>query len=349
MTDFVTQYCEMGSDSSKSEEFVTETLRSARTLLAKMINCEPDEIILTQSTTDGINTVARGMNFAPNSNVVIRGGAHEHHSNYYAWLRLAPDVEVRTTPIDSNGLIKDGALDELVDSKTALVSLSHALYNTGAVLPIEEIGTELQDRGIAFFVDAAQTIGCMGKIDVRKLGCNFMSFNGSKWLCGPMGTGVFYCRRGSEQLLEPLAVGGESAMIYDETKIAHRPSPEKFQAGFRNYAGVAAMSSAIQYLDSYGYDRIRQRVIMLADMLREAILQIPGATVYGPDAASARTSIVPFLIDGHDPTDVVKRLEAQGMILAVREIFDKKIIRASPHFFNTESQIDSLTAALCAL
>lgn len=349
MADFATQYCEMGPDSAESEEFVTQTMRSTRAAVAKLISCEPDEIAFTQSTTDGVNIVARGMDFAPGSNVVIRGGAHEHHSNYYAWLRLAPRVEVRNTPIDDDGLIREGALEELVDPDTALVSLSHALYNTGAVLPIEEIGPRLRDRNVAFFVDAAQTIGCMGKINVRDLGCDFMAFNGSKWLCGPMGTGIFYCRRGSEALLEPLGVGGESAMIYDKTKIAYRPSPERFQAGFRNYAGIAAMGSAIQYLERYGLDKVRQRVIALANALREEILRIPGATVYGPDDASARTSIVPFSISGHAPEEIVKRLAAQGTILAVREILDKKIVRASPHLFNTEQQIDTLVAALRAL
>ncbi len=346
MTDFVTRYCGMGPDSAESDKFVTETMRVCRATIADLINCEPDEIVLTQSTTDGVNAVAGGMRFAPGSNIVIRGGAHEHHSNYYAWLRLAPRVEVRSAAIDSDGLIEEGALEGLIDSDTALVSLSHALYNTGAVLPIQEIGAQLRERGVPFFVDAAQTIGCMGKVDVRKLGCDFMSFNGSKWLCGPMGTGVFYCRRGSEDLLEPLGVGGESAMTYDGTKIAYRPSPERFQAGFRNYAGVAAMTSAVQYLAGYGLDRVRREVIALADRLREGISRIPGATLYGPDDASARTSIVPFSLNGRDPADVAARLEAQGMILAVREILDKKIVRASPHLFNTESQIDSLVAAL---
>ena len=349
MTDFVTKYCELGPDSLASDPLVKQTLHSARLAVADAINCEPDEIVLTQSTTDGVNAVARGMSFGPGSNVVIRGGAHEHHSNYYAWLRLAPQVEVRNAAIDEDGLIMAGELERLVDSDTALVALSHALYNTGAVLPIEEIGADLRSRGIPFFVDAAQTVGSMGRIDVRRLGCDFMSFNGSKWLCGPMGTGVFYCRRGSEDLLEPMGIGGESAMIYDKTRIAYKSSPDRFQAGFRNYAGVAGMDSAVRYLAKYGLDRIRQTTTLLASKLRKEIAQIPGATVYGPEDEEARTSIVPFSIKGHEPDDIVRRLEAQGIVLAVREILDKKIVRASPHFFNTDAQIDSLIGALGTL
>ncbi len=348
MADFATEYSSMGPDSLASEPFVKETLRSARESIATVIGCERDEVVLTQSTTDGINMVAGGLDFGPDSNIVIRGGAHEHHSNYYAWLRLAPRVEVRSAPIDEHGRLEDGALDSLVDSNTSLVALSHALYNTGAILPIEEIGSELRSRGIPFLVDAAQTVGCIGELDVHKMSCDFMSFNGSKWLCGPMGTGVFYCRRGSEDLLTPLAVGGESAMVHEGT-IVNRESPDRFQAGFRNYAGVAGMDAAVRHLASHGLARIHDTASSLATRLREAICEIPGATVYGPPDADERTSIVPFTLDAHDPKDIVRRLESRGMVLAVREILDTRVVRASPHYFNTKEEIDALAAALATL
>ena len=132
-----------------------------------------------------------------------------------------------------------------------LVSLSHALYNTGAILPVEEIGKILQDK-IPFFIDSAQTIGCIDDIDVSKIKCNFMSFNGSKWLCGPMGTGLFYCNRKSSELLEPTTIGGESAIIYDETSLAFKELPDKFQTGFRNYVGMVGLESSANYLLNFG-------------------------------------------------------------------------------------------------
>ena len=348
MTDFVTKYCSMGPDSKASEEFVAELLASARKTIAKIINAKSDEIILTQSTTEGVNMVSRGLDFPAGSNVVIRGATHEHHSNYYAWLRLSPRIKVHSTPIDSDGLIKDDALEQLINSNTRLVALSHALYNTGAILPIKEIGAQMRSKNIPFFVDAAQTVGCMEKINVHELGCDFMSFNGSKWLCGPMGTGILYCRKGSEDLLEPLQVAGSSATI-DQGKLIHNSGPEKFEAGFRNYVGIAGMISATQYLEKYGFDKIRQRVISLANKLRDTLLDMSDVTVYGPDDSNTRTSIVPFSIAGYAPETVVKRLEIMGIILAEREILDQKIVRASPHIFNTDSQIDSLTSALSAL
>ena len=345
MADFATRYSSMGPDSLASEPFVKETLRSARESVASVIGCEREEITLTQSTTDGINMVAGGLDFGPRANIVIRGGAHEHHSNYYAWLRLARRVEVRSAPIGPHGAVTWDDLEPLVDPDTALVTLSHALYNTGAILPVAEIGAELRSRGVPFHVDAAQTVGCLGEMDMRNTPCDFVSFNGSKWLCGPMGTGAFYCRRGSEDLLEPLAVGGESAMVH-EGAIVNREAPDRFQAGFRNYAGVAGMDAAIRHLASHGLGRIRDRVSSLATRLRDALREMPGATAYGPEGAEGRTSIVPFALDGRDPKEVVRRLESQGTVLAVREILDTRVVRASPHFFNTEGEIDALIDAL---
>ena len=117
------------------------------------------------------------------------------------------------------------------------------MYNTGSILPIEKIG-KILDNNTPFFLDSAQTVGCIGKFDVKNLKCNFMAFNGSKWLCGPMGTGLFYCDRKSSELLEPISIGGESAMLYEESNLAFKDLPEKFQTGFRNYVGIVGLESS---------------------------------------------------------------------------------------------------------
>lgn len=348
MAEFAERYSEAGPDSLASEPIVAEAFRSAREAIAGVIGCERDEIVFTQSVTDGINMVAGGMEFGPRSNIVIRGGAHEHHANYYAWLRLSRRVEVRSAPVDAHGLPEAGSIDRLAGPDTALVTLSHALYNTGAILPVEEIGADLRSRGIPFLVDAAQTVGCMGQMDVRAMSCDFAAFNCSKWLCGPMGTGVLYCRRGSEDLLSPLAVGGESAMVHGG-RLVDRAMPERLQAGFRNYAGIAAMDASVRHLSSHGLGRIRGAASSLASRLRDGLASVRGASVLGPEDAAARTSIVPFELAGRDPADTVRRLEARGMVLAVREILDRRIVRASPHYFNTEAEIDALLDALRAL
>jgi cysteine desulfurase/selenocysteine lyase len=166
-----------------------------------------------------------------------------------------------------------------------------------------------------------------------------MAFNGSKWLCGPMGTGLFYCDRKSSELLEPLSIGGESAMLYDDSNLAFKDLPEKFQTGFRNYVGIVGLESSANYLYRYGMENIRKKNIYLSNMLREELSKNNKITLYGPENIEERTSIISFTIEGHESQAVVEKLEKQDIILAVREIYDKKIIRASPHFFNTESEI----------
>lgn len=338
MKEFLISYNSVGPDSIKSEPFVTEKLRNARKIIAKIVNCQPDEIILTQSTTDGVNIVANGLSFDSDSNIIIRGMSHEHHANFYPWLRLKNKVEIKNLSVDENGFFNFDEFNKFLDDNTKLVSLSHALYNTGSILPIEKIGKILHDK-TPFFLDSAQTIGCIGNFDVKKLKCNFMAFNGSKWLCGPMGTGLFYCDRKSSELLEPLSIGGESAMLFDESNLAFKDLPEKFQTGFRNYVGIVGLESSANYLYRYGMENIRKKDIHLSNMLRDELSKNNKITLYGPQNTEERTSIISFTIEGIEPQTVVEKLEKQGIILAVREIYDKKIIRASPHFFNTESEI----------
>ena len=342
MHDFLVSYNALGPDSLDSQPFVENQLRETRKIISQIIKCQPEEIIFTQSTTDGVNTVANGMNFEPSSNIIIRGLSHEHHANYYPWLRLSKKLEIKNLNVDKDGFFQINDLKQLVDKNTRLVALSHALYNTGTILPIEEVGEVLEKQNIPYFLDTAQTIGCIGDFDVRKTKCNFMSFNGSKWLCGPMGTGIFYCSKNSSQLLEPTNIGGESAMIYDEDKLAFKDMPDKFQTGFRNYVGMAGLESSAKYLSRYGMENIRRDITKLANQLRDELIKIPNVTLYGPSDPEQRTSIVSFNIKNQEPSTVVERLEKKNIILAVREISEEKLIRASPHFFNSEEQIEVL-------
>lgn len=338
MNDFLISYNSSGPDSKESAKLIEEKLNNVRKIIAKIICCNPKEVILTQSTTDGINIVANGLSFDENSNIVIRGMTHEHHSNFYPWIKLKNKISVRNIPIDSNGFFKLDDLKSNLDKNTKLVAISHALYNTGSILPAEKISTAI-NKQTPFFIDSAQTIGCIGTHDVSKLGCDFMSFNGSKWLCGPMGTGLFYCKKESSELLEPKTIGGESAIIENDNNLVFKELPEKFQTGFRNYVGIVGLESSVKYLLNFGMENIRKKNQKLSNLFRDELEKISNVVLYGPDDPEKRTSIVSFNIKNFDPEKVVEKLEKQNIILAVREIMEKKIIRVSPHFFNNESDM----------
>ena len=338
MNDFLNLYNSLGPDSSDSALLIEEKLNNVRKIIAKIICCKPEEVILTQSTTDGINIVANGLSFDDSSNIIIRGMTHEHHSNFYPWIKLKNKISVRNLPIDSNGFFKLDDLKLNVDNNTKLLAISHALYNTGSILPVEKISTALK-KEIPFFIDSAQTIGCIGTHDVSKLGCDFMSFNGSKWLCGPMGTGLFYCKKESSELLEPKTIGGESAIIENDNNLIFKDLPEKFQTGFRNYVGIVGLESSVKYLLNFGMENIRKKNQNLSNIFRDELMKIPNVVLYGPEDPDKRTSIISFNIKNFDSEKIVQKLEKQNIILAVREIMEKKIIRVSPHFFNNESDM----------
>ena len=345
MRQFLIDYSEMGPDSPESEIFIEQLWKKTRDAVSRLIRCHSDEIVITQSVTDGVNIVSNGMKFDESSNIIIRGKEHEHHANYFPWLKLGRRIEVRNLLIDENGGFSNSELNKLIDEKTRLVTLSHGLYNSGLILPVNEIGEILQKENIPYFLDTAQTVGCIGDYDFASTQCDFMSFNGSKWLCGPMGTGVFYCKRSSSDLLEPINVGGESATSHKE-QLINKEMPEKFQAGFRNYVGLAGMESSVVFLQNFGLDNIRNYIIKLSNLFIDEIGKIPDARVFGPEDESQRTSIVSFEIGKNNPEKVVSLLAEKGIIIAKREIFDKSILRISPHIFNTEEQILRLVEEL---
>jgi cysteine desulfurase/selenocysteine lyase len=135
-------------------------------------------------------------------------------------------------------------------------------------------------------------------------------------------------------------------MLYEETELAFKDMPEKFQTGFRNYVGIVGLEVSANYLYKYGMENIRKKNIYLSNMLWEELTKNPKFTLYGPKNSEERTSIVSFTLNGYESDNVVKKLEKLGIVLAVREIYEKKIIRASPHFFNTESEILRVIDAL---
>ena len=346
MKQFLIDYSEMGPDSPESEIFIKGLWEKTRTSIAKVVKCNPDEIIITQSVTDGINIVANGMKFGNDSNIVIRGGEHEHHANYFPWLKLGERIDVRSLPVNDNGGFEYSDLKKILDEKTKLVALSHGLYNSGLILPVKEIGKELQKENVPYFLDTAQTVGCIGEFDFADTGCDFMSFNGSKWLCGPMGTGVFYCKRESSNLLEPSNIGGETAETNENGELTYKGLPDRFQAGFRNYVGLAGMESSVTFLQNLGWNNIRNHIISLSNLFIDEIGKIPESRVFCPEDESERTSIVSFEIAKQDPEKIVSELAQKGIIIAKREIYEKPVLRISPHIYNTKDEILSLVEEL---
>ena len=346
MTDFMLTCAQGGPDSPSTFDYIKSLLDELRTRVAHLINCEHDEVVLVQSTTEGLNIVANGLDWKIGDTIVVRGGRHEHYANYLPWVALSQKKGVQLRELamtDEDGYFDLGQLEKSVKG-SRLITLSHVLYNTGVILPVEEVGRIAQENGVLFCVDAAQSAGTIS-VDVKKIGCHFMAFPGFKWLCGPMGIGVFYCSKKAFEILEPPKIGSESATLSEQNIMAYLDMPARLQAGFRNFPGAVGLEASLRYILRIGLERIRKKNMNVAGILREEIAKIPAVKMYGPDDESKRSSIVTFISQKADSSTLIRQLEQNRIILAARDIGrGKKAVRAAPHFFNSEEEA-SITAS----
>jgi cysteine desulfurase / selenocysteine lyase len=352
VTDFMLTCAEAGPDAPSTFEYISSLLDELRTRIAHLINCERNEVVLVQSTTEGLNIVAKGIDWKTGDAIVVRGGRHEHYANYLPWIELSQKrgVKLRELAItDENGYFDLGELEKLIKG-SQLITMSHVLYNTGAIMPIEEVGRIVQENSEALFcVDAAQSVGTI-PVDVKKIGCDFMSFPGFKWLCGPTGIGVFYCSKKAFEMLAPPVIGVESATLSDQNIVAYFDMPARFQAGFRNFPGAAGLEASLRYILRIGLERLRKRNMKVAGIFREEISKIPVVKMYGPEEERKRSSIVTFMPQTADSSTLVKNLEQNSIIFAARDIGGgKKAVRAAPHFFNNEEEASTAASYIKSL
>lgn len=355
ITDTFLKYSIEGPDSQTINEFITSLTKELRSRIADLINCESEEIIFTQSTTEGLNYVRNGINWKKGDSVVIRGGTHEHYANYLPWLQLSRDkgVDLIDLPINSTGYFDIADLEnpsrllkvsvsKAKKKKTTtpkLITLSHALYNNGAIMPVEEVGRIAKANNTLFCIDAAQTVGSI-EIDVKRIGCDFMAFPAFKWICGPLGLGVLYCDKKAAEVLRPQSIGSESATLSSDQKtLAYVDPPAKFQTGFRNFPALAGLEASVRYLLRLGMNNIRRKNMKVANALRSELVKLNDVKLYGPDDENLRTSIVSFSSANKEAKTIVDKLRENEIIFAERDLGGgKKAVRASPHFFNTEEE-----------
>jgi cysteine desulfurase / selenocysteine lyase len=340
VTNFLLKVSEEGPDRAGIAGYLESLLDEVRTRVSHLIHCDKEEVVLTESTTQGLNIVAKGIDWKKGDAIVLRGGRHEHYANYFPWLAVSEKsgVTLRELTVDANGFFDLSELGKSVRN-SRLIAMSHVLYNTGSLMPLEVVGKLAAENNSLFCVDAAQSAGAL-PINVKQIGCHFMAFPGFKWLCGPLGIGVLYCSKAAAEFIEPSAVGGESAILSDTNVFAKMEMPARLQAGFRNYPGAAGLEAALRYVLRIGIDDIHSRNMRIANVIREELGRIPGVTLLGPEEESRRSSIVSFVPPkGTDPEALVKKLEESSVVFAARDVgIGKKIVRASPHFFNDETE-----------
>ncbi len=367
ITDFYLRYSEQGPDSTESNEYLENLKMETRRRVADLINCDSDEIIFTSSTTEGINFITNGIAWRKNDKILLRNSKNEHFSNYLPWIKASNDndLQVERFPFENENMVIED-LTKLMESPPSpnsprIVSTSHVMYNNGSITPVEQMGSIIKKKNkkTLFSIDGAQSVGAI-EVDVKKIKCDFLSFPAFKWVCGPLGIGVLYVnKKVMNDEFEPVFVGAGTAQIESikegrknikgvdsasktQETLKFYKYPQKYHSTFRNYPGLAGLESSIRYLLRIGIPNICKKNKKLSNIFREEISKIKEIAIHEAPEESMRSSMVSFSFKSNNNYRVktlVEKLQEKGIILAEREIGLKKIVRASPHFYNTESEI----------
>ena len=295
-----------------------------------------DEIALVKNTSEGLSIVAFGLPWATGDSVV--GIARDFPSNRVVWESLRT-LGVMFRPVDvDTALDPEAALMAACDDSTRLLAVSWVHYVTGTALDLDRLGRFCRSRGILLCVDAIQGLGAL-PIDVEACGIDFLAADGHKWLLGPEGLGVFYCREAVRDRLTLRQLGWHSLAHpgdYDRPDWTLTPSARRFEPGSPNLLGIHALDASVGLLLETGIDRVTAAVRGHAAQLRAGLATIPGADVLGSTDATRWSGIVSARLAGVDANAFAARLATEGIVCAAR----RGGLRVSPHFYNLEKEIE---------
>jgi len=311
---------------------------------AKLINANSSkEIAFIPNTTTGIAMLAGGLDWRPGDRVVITDV--EYPANRYPWTDLRRrGVEIVQAKQGPDLRIDVDDVINLINNRTRVVSISHVQYASGFRIDLKPIADVVHAAGGLLCVDAIQSIGVL-PVDVRAMGIDFLAADGHKWMLGPEGAGFLFCEEDlCQQIMPPIAgwMGKRNPLDYGNYDERYLPDARRFEPGTWNVAGLRGLGASLDLLLEVGIDAVWQRVDALSGHLREA-LAAAGYKVVSPSGVHERSGIVAWLPrEGQDAAQVADALKQQGIIIASRE----GRLRASPHFYNNEQQLDLLVKAI---
>lgn len=300
----------------KLAEEATLAYEAARETVARFINASrPEEVVFTSGTTEALNLVAYSWGRAN----VGRGDAIvytdiEHHSNLVPWQLLAEAVgaEIRVVEVDLEAGLDLGRLDAVLDERVRLVTLPHISNVLGLELPVAEVARRAHQVGAVVVVDAAQSAPQV-PIDVQALGCDFLALSGHK-MYGPTGIGVLWGRYDLLAAMPPFLGGGEMIRRVGLQRSTYQDPPARFEAGTPKIAGAVGLAAAVEYLSGIGLDNVAAHDRALARQAHEALLEVPGVTVYGPPPQE-RAGLVAFTVDDVHAHDLASLVDAEGVAI----------------------------------
>ncbi|WP_396187657.1 aminotransferase class V-fold PLP-dependent enzyme [Flavobacterium sp.] len=335
-------------------QLATDAYEAARNTIQAHINAKHNyEVIFTSGTTFGINLVANGMAafIKPGDEVMV--SALEHHSNIVPWQFLCEKTGAKLVviPMNEKGELVVSEFDNLLSDKTKLVAVNHISNALGTINPIEYIIKKAHEKGAAVLIDGAQATPHL-KPDVQALNCDFYVFSGHK-ICGPTGVGILYGKEEWLRKLPPYQGGGEMIAEVTFEKTTYADLPHKFEAGTPNIEGGIVLGTAIDYMNSVGFEAIATYENELLTYGTKKLQEIEGLTIYG--TSENKASVISFNINGIHPYDIGAIIDKLGIAVRTGHHCAQPImnyfnipgtIRASFAFYNTKEEIDIFVEAL---
>jgi selenocysteine lyase/cysteine desulfurase len=313
-------------------KFGAESLaEKTRGIAAKFLGCDISEMMITTSTTCGMNAIAQGLHLKPGDRILTTD--QEHGGGLLCWSYLAKfyGVIIDTViipPGENNAQAILNRLNEAIRNETKLISVSHILSSTGLRMPVAEISALARSKGLFFVVDGAQAAGAI-KVNVKELGCHAYATSGHKWLMGPKGTGLLYIEKDAQEIIRPIQFEGSHNTYSDSN-------------GVVNLACIVGLAKAIEYLESVGIAKVEEHNLRLRNRLYERLSGMNKLTIVSPKAGPLASPMLACRIP-----DTIERVSFVSMLLdkyklSIRPTHKQWFngIRFSCHIFNTEKEID---------
>lgn len=319
------------------------TKNRARALVADMMNVSPDEVAFTRNTSDGFATVATGLDWQPEDNIVTF--QKEFPANFYPWrsVRDRFGVDLRLCP-ERDGRIDTDEFISLIDDRTRIVSISAIQFSTGFRADLERIGKAARDAGALFAVDVIQALGTT-VFDFPSLKIDVAAGASHKWLCAPEGCGILYVSDRAREMLTPTLVGWisvEEPWDFADLDQAYKPNALAWESGTGASSLFYGLEQSLRLLTETGIGKIEAYLSELSDYLARSIADKGFELVSSrrPGEKSQIVSVRPPA--GLSAQDVFKQLESANVIVSARS----GIVRIAPHFYNVKEDVDRLMEAL---
>ena len=319
-----------------------------RKLVAKLINCNPDEVVYTHNVSQSLNQIAYGMghDFLKAGDTVLISKV-EHASNILPWFHLEQEhgIKVRYIPTDDEGNISIEEFEKCFDETVKAVSVAEVTNVLGSVQPVKQMCRIAHEHGAYMIVDGAQSVPHMA-VDVRDLDIDFMGFSAHK-MCGPGGVGILYGKKELLEKMTPMLYGGDmNARFYSNGEVILKDVPIKFEAGTPNIEGVIGTGEACRYLMQVGMDNIHQYEMELRAYFCEQLSKLDNIVIYNKDNLSGP---IDFNVKDVFAQDAASYLASKN--IAVRSgnhcakllhevIGTDQTLRASLYFYNTKEEVD---------